>query len=110
MIFSINYVLLAACYTAVYNLVGCPAGILPVTTETSLDQAGLANYPTDDTAYRMAKHASLGAEGCPLGIQVGLHMYVMSDFTYVLQVVGRHYQEEMVLHVMKTIEDLVNKK
>ena len=34
----------------------------------------------------------------------------MSDFIYVLQVVGRHYQEEMVLHVMKTIEDLVNKK
>ena len=37
-------------------------------------------------------------------------IYMMSDFTYVLQVVGRHYQEEMVLHVMKTIEDLVNKK
>ena len=60
---------------------------MPVTTETSLDQAGLANYPTDDTAYRMAKHASLGAEGCPLGIQVGLYkLYLILSMFYRLLV------------------------
>ena len=61
---------LAASYTAVYNLVGCPAGILPVTTETAEDQAKLAAYTTADTQHRVAREASTGARGCPLGVQV----------------------------------------
>ena len=32
-------ILPAASYTSVYNLVGCPAGIVPVTQETAADQA-----------------------------------------------------------------------
>ena len=64
--------------------------------ESSGDQAALeAHYPAHtDNTFRLAREASRGAEGCPLGIQV----------------IGRHYQEEMVLHVMKVIEDLVQKR
>ena len=82
----------ASSYTAVYNLIGCPAGILPVTRESAEDQAALeADYPDTDANYRLARQAGRGATGCPLGVQV----------------IGRHYQEEMVLHVMRTIERLV---
>jgi len=82
----------AASYTSVYNLVGCPAGILPVTKENAADQAGLVDYPiSTDLCHRLARNATIGAEGCPIGVQV----------------VGRHFQEEMVLHAMGLIEELV---
>jgi len=85
-------ILPAASYTGVYNIVGCPAGILPVTRETGIDQAGLDDYPVrEDILHRVAKTATIGAEGCPIGVQV----------------VGRHFQEEMVLHAMGVIESLV---
>ena len=42
--------------------------------------------------HKIARDATRGAVGCPVGVQV----------------VGRHYQEEVVLHVMEVIEGLVN--
>ena len=85
----------ASSYTAVYNLIGCPAGILPVTRESDEDQAALeADYPHTDANFRLAREAARGATGLPLGVQV----------------IGRHYQEEMVLHVMRTIENLVQRQ
>jgi len=82
----------AASYTCVYNLVGCPAGIVPVTRESSEDQTGLSSYPVgSDFLHRVARNATIGAEGCPIGVQV----------------VGRHYQEELVIHAMKEVERLV---
>merc|ERR1719342_147229 len=83
----------AACYTAIYNVLGNPAGVMPVTVVNSLDTAGLDDYPTDDVMFRIAKKACIGAEGCPVGIQV----------------IGKHFEEEMVLHVMSTIEGLLKK-
>ena len=81
------------CNTAVYNLTGCPAGVLPVTRVNSLDEASLADYPVhQDLIHKIARDATVGAIGCPVGVQV----------------VGRHFQEEMVLHVMGEIESLVN--
>ena len=69
---------------------------MPVTKVTEEDDAKLDSFPLDypmgyDTCNKIAREASRGAAGCPLGIQV----------------VGRHYQEEMVLHVMEIIESLV---
>ena len=76
----------------IHNVIGCPAGIIPVTKETKEDQARLKDYPVrEDLVYRVAKSAALGAEGCPIGVQVA----------------GRHFQEEMVLHAMGIIEELV---
>ena len=64
-----------------------------MTKESAADQAALAEYPVnDDLCHRFVRNATLGAEGCPIGIQV----------------VGRHFQEEMVLHAMAIIEDLVS--
>ena len=60
----------AASYTGIYNLLGNPAGVMPVTTVNAQDTAGLENYPTNDIPFRVAKEACIGAEGCPLGIQV----------------------------------------
>ena len=37
------------------------------------------------------RNATMGAEGCPIGVQV----------------VGRHYQEELVIHAMAEVERLV---
>ena len=75
------------------------SGILPVTKVTAEDDAALDSYPLNypvgyDFCNRIARDASCGAVGCPLGIQV----------------VGRHYQEEMVVHVMEIIENLIKNK
>ena len=43
---------------------------MPVTTVNAQDTVGLENYPTHDIPFRVAKEACIGAEGCPLGIQV----------------------------------------
>ena len=41
--------------------------------------------------FRLAAHTTKGSTGCPIGVQV----------------IGRHFQEELVLHAMEIIEDLV---
>jgi len=83
----------ATSYTAVYNTIGNPVGMLPVTRETEEDQAELSNYKVyDDLMHRLARNATRGATGCPIGVQV----------------VGRHFQEELVIHAMETIQNLVN--
>ena len=86
-------VLPAISYTGVYNLTGQPVGCVPITRETQVDQDNMASYPVkSDLTHQLAYNASLGAVGCPLGIQV----------------VGRHYQEELVLHAMELIKDLAD--
>ena len=92
----VSSVITGACYTAVYNLTGSPAGILPVTRVTAQDDAAMDSYPLDypegfDYCNKIARDSSRGAVGCPLGVQV----------------VGRHFQEEMVIHVMEIIENIV---
>lgn len=81
-------------YTSIYNLLGCPAGVVPVTRETVEDQQQLEdNYAVkSDVVLGMVRQATRGAVGMPIGVQV----------------VGRHFQEEKVLAVMKQIELLVN--
>jgi len=81
-------------YTSVYNVVGCPVGVIPVTKETHQDQERLHSYEDNgDWALTRIKEETLGAVGCPIGVQI----------------VGRHYQEEMVLRAMDILEKLVNK-
>jgi len=86
------WLLPAGSYSNVWNIAGNPAGVVPVTKETAGDQAKLEDYPVSgDLCHRWARNATLGAEGCPIGVQV----------------VGRHYQEELVIHAMQQIEKLV---
>ena len=64
-------------------------GVVTAEDDAGLDSHSL-NYPLGyDYCNRLARDASRGAVGCPLGIQV----------------VGRHYQEEMVVHVMEIIKN-----
>ena len=71
------------------------SGVVPITKETSGDQDELSKYPVrEDLCYRWAADATKGAEGLPIGVQV----------------VGRRFQEELVLHVMKEIETLAKMK
>ena len=55
----------------------------------------MAKYPVkEDLFYKWVADATKGAEGLPIGVQV----------------VGRRFQEELVLHVMKEIETLAKMK
>ena len=64
---------------------------------------------------RWARDATVGAEGCPIGVQVCItensnHLETFLLKMVFMQVVGRHFQEEMVIHAMKTIEELLKRK
>merc|ERR1712037_371770 len=54
----------AASYTCVYNLVGCPAGIVPVTRESSEDQTGLSSYPGGSQCYHRGGGLPHRCAGC----------------------------------------------
>jgi len=90
-----SWLLPAVSYTYVYNIMSCPAGVVPITKETPEDQKNLDSYPVkEDLLYRLAARATRGAEGMPIGVQV----------------VGRRWQEELVLHVMGLIQAANNKQ
>ena len=48
----------------------------------------MASYPTNDILYKIIRNGTKGAVGLPLNVQV----------------VGKAWQEEMVLHVMSELE------
>ena len=90
--------------------------MLPVTKETSADQALLKDYPVSAdilphvsidfacfhrfllSLQRWARDATVGAEGCPIGVQVCItensnHLETFLLKMVFMQVVGRHFQE-----------------
>ena len=87
--------------------------MLPVTQVRPEDEAALEDYPVQsDLINKIARDAAKGAVGCPVGVQVGniLKSYHKRFWFFLFQVVGKHYQEEMVLHVMELIERLLSNK
>lgn len=54
----------------------------------------LQRYPTNDMLYKMVRNGMENTEGFPVGIQV----------------IGRPWQEEMIIGVMKEIEQLRDNK
>uniref|UniRef100_A0A0V0JC20 Fatty-acid amide hydrolase 1 n=1 Tax=Schistocephalus solidus TaxID=70667 RepID=A0A0V0JC20_SCHSO len=84
-------------YTALYNLVDYPAGVVPVGVVTAEDVKSAAKLLEDyrrsgDRTNAALANMQIGSEGLPLAVQV----------------VGRPMQEELVLRVMKEIESSVN--
>lgn len=75
-------------YTVMYNLLNYPAGSLPVTTVTSEDTEKLKDYPSKRVYEKFIKQFCLGSEGLPVNIQC----------------VALPFQEELVLRLMKEIE------
>ncbi|XP_064617239.1 fatty-acid amide hydrolase 1-like [Liolophura sinensis] len=76
-------------YTFLYNVLNFPAGVVPVTTVNREDITRLQEYPADCDGQRVMKRAMQGSEGMPVGVQC----------------VGLPFQEELVLRVMKAVED-----
>ncbi|VDK34194.1 unnamed protein product [Dibothriocephalus latus] len=80
-------------YTALYNLVDYPAGVVPVGAVTPEDVKTAVKLKEDyqrsgDRINAALANMQIGSEGLPLAVQV----------------VGRPMQEELVLRVMKEIE------
>ncbi len=81
-------------YSTVYNMLDFPAGSVPVTLETKEDQEALiATYPgyERDVLYGHIKDGSVGALGMPLNVQV----------------IAKPFREEVVLRVMREIQQHV---
>lgn len=78
------------CYTAFFNLLDMPAGVVPVTTATAADDAALlSSYPRKDPWDKRVVAAASGAAGLPVGVQVA----------------ALPWEDEMCLRVMKEVED-----
>ncbi|OWF56746.1 vitamin D3 hydroxylase-associated protein-like [Mizuhopecten yessoensis] len=78
-------------FAPIYNLLNYPAGCLPVTAVSANDIDGMKNYPENTAFEKNIKKVTEGSEGLPVG----------------LQVVGQQWQEELVLRVMKEIEEAI---
>jgi fatty acid amide hydrolase len=80
---------LAGGYTALYNLLGYPTGIVPVTRVRPGEESG--RRPSLDQMERTARKVELGSAGLPV----------------CLQVVARPWREHVALAVMHAIEQVV---
>ncbi|CAG0893200.1 unnamed protein product [Darwinula stevensoni] len=83
-----SQLLSATSYTAIFNLLDFPVGVVPVTKEMEADQEALKDYPTTDSVYRLVLEAMKGALGCPIGVQVA----------------ALPWKDEVALRVMSDIE------
>lgn len=91
---TVKYVVGGATYTTLYNLINYPAGSLPVTKVTAVDETKMKDYPTKRTSEQfIKKYFSAGTGGLPVSVQC----------------VGLPFQEEMVLRLMKELEDAIKK-
>ncbi|BCX05252.1 MAG: amidase [Candidatus Roseilinea sp.] len=79
-------------YCIVYNLIGYPAGVVPV-TRVRPDEA-LARPRSPDVVSMAARRVDLGSTGLPVGVQVA----------------ARPWQEHVALAAMKVIQDEARKR
>uniref|UniRef100_K1PAM0 fatty acid amide hydrolase n=1 Tax=Magallana gigas TaxID=29159 RepID=K1PAM0_MAGGI len=80
-------------YSTMYNLLNYPAGVLPVTKVTEQDIKDMANYPNKTKFEKNIKKMMLGGTvGLPCGVQC----------------VALPYQEELVIRLMKEVEQGLN--
>jgi fatty acid amide hydrolase len=77
----------AASYALVYNVLGAPAGVVSVTRVRPGEESDRS--VTKEMADITAREVELGSTGLPVGVQV----------------VARHWREEIVLAVMAALED-----
>ncbi|XP_061185996.1 vitamin D3 hydroxylase-associated protein-like [Saccostrea echinata] len=77
-------------YSSMYNLLNYPAGVVPVTKVTEQDVKDMANYPQKTMFEKNIKKMMLGGT---VGLSCGV------------QCVALPYREELVLRLMKEIEE-----
>ncbi len=80
------YLATAASYSMLYNLLGMPAGVVPVTRVR--DDEARPRSAGRDVVDRAAAEVERGAAGLPIGVQV----------------IARHWREDLVLAVMAELE------
>lgn len=80
------YTVEAVSYTALYNLLGLPAGVVPWTAVGPNEESDRPD--TLDFAQRVARDVERNSAGLPVGVQV----------------VARHWREDLVLRVMEVLE------
>ncbi len=78
---------MAASYAMLYNLLGLPAGVVPVTRVREGEESD--RRPSTDPWDVAAARAEEGTAGLPVGVQV----------------IGRYWREDLVLALMKAIEE-----
>jgi fatty acid amide hydrolase len=81
--------ILGGAYTVLYNVLGYPAGVVPVTRVRAGEEGGRA--PSRDMVEQAAYKAEQGSAGLPIGVQV----------------VARPWREHVALAAMQAIEDAV---
>jgi fatty acid amide hydrolase len=79
--------ILGGAYTALYNVLGYPAGVVPVTRVREGEELG--RKPSRDMVQQAAYNVELGSAGLPIGVQV----------------VARPWREHVALAAMRAIED-----
>ena len=82
-----QHLLPAAGYAIVYNVIGAPAGVVSITKVRSDEESN--REITRDRADITAQAVEQGSTGLPIGVQV----------------VARHWREDVVLAVMAALED-----
>ncbi|KAL4222894.1 hypothetical protein ACF0H5_018934 [Mactra antiquata] len=86
---AVKYLIGGVTYTTLYNVLNFPAGCVPVTKVTAVDQIAMQDYPSNMAVEKfIKKYFSADTGGLPVTVQC----------------VGLPYQEEMVLRVMKEVE------
>jgi fatty acid amide hydrolase len=76
----------SASYCFLANLLGMPAGVLPLTRVQPGEESD--REPSRDVVIRAARSVELGSAGLPIGVQV----------------MARHWREDVVLAVMTALE------
>jgi fatty acid amide hydrolase len=77
---------LAASYSFLPNLIGAPAGSLPITRIQAGEETD--RLEANDIVERAARETEIGSTGLPVNVQV----------------IGRHWREDSVLAVMRALE------
>jgi fatty acid amide hydrolase len=83
---------LSISYPGLYSLLGMPAGVVAVTRIRPNEES--ERRKTRDVIERAARHIEMGSTGLPVGVQV----------------VARHWREDVALTVMQVIEDHFRQK
>jgi fatty acid amide hydrolase len=83
---------LAGAYTALYNVLGYPTGLVPFTKVRDDEEIGRA--PSKDKVEQAAYKTELGSAGLPVGVQI----------------VARPWQEHQALAAMSVIERVQSQK
>lgn len=76
-----------------WNILNMPAGIVPISKVTEQDDKDMESLPNNDLFYKFVKQRCKNSVGLPLGIQI----------------VGRRFQEELILSLMTELEEVSNK-